>query len=59
MALAGVQHLRRHPSRGHAPRRGSGGCFRAPSGSITTLREDDYFHGHQLVSLGDTRHLDA
>jgi probable phosphoglycerate mutase len=33
--------------------------FRASSGSITTLREDDYFHGHQLVSLGDTRHLDV
>ena len=33
--------------------------FRASSGSITTLHEDDYFHGHQLVSLGDTRHLNA
>ncbi|MFF4595393.1 histidine phosphatase family protein [Amycolatopsis sp. NPDC001319] len=33
--------------------------FRAPSGSITTLREDDYFRNHQLVSLGDTRHLDG
>ncbi|MET7997830.1 hypothetical protein ABZU76_43795 [Amycolatopsis sp. NPDC005232] len=33
--------------------------FRASSGSITTLCEDDYFHGHQLVGLGDTRHLDG
>ncbi|MFD9944950.1 histidine phosphatase family protein [Nonomuraea sp. NPDC059023] len=32
--------------------------FRAPSGSITTLREDDFFHNRQVVSLGDTRHLD-
>jgi 2,3-bisphosphoglycerate-dependent phosphoglycerate mutase len=32
--------------------------FRAPSGSITTLREDDYFHNRQVVSLGDARHLD-
>ncbi|MFD9721422.1 histidine phosphatase family protein [Streptomyces sp. NPDC059076] len=31
--------------------------FRAPSGSITTLREDDFFHNRQVVSLGDTRHL--
>ncbi|MFI9048333.1 histidine phosphatase family protein [Streptomyces sp. NPDC053427] len=31
--------------------------FRAPSGSITTLREDDYFHNRQVVSLGDSRHL--
>lgn len=31
--------------------------FPVPSGSITTLCEDDYFHGRQLVSLGDTRHL--
>lgn len=31
--------------------------FRAVSGSITTLREDDYFHNRQVVSLGDTRHL--
>ncbi|MEE1743582.1 histidine phosphatase family protein [Streptomyces sp. JV184] len=30
---------------------------RAPSGSITTLREDDFFHNRQVVSLGDTRHL--
>lgn len=32
--------------------------FRVSSGSITTLREDDYFHSRQVVSLGDTRHLD-
>ncbi|WP_405187971.1 histidine phosphatase family protein [Streptomyces anulatus] len=32
--------------------------FRGPSGSITTLREDDFFHNRQVVSLGDTRHLD-
>lgn len=31
--------------------------FRAPSGSITTLREDDFFHNRTVVSLGDTRHL--
>ncbi|MES9511323.1 histidine phosphatase family protein [Streptomyces sp. NPDC000609] len=30
---------------------------RAPSGSITTLREDDFFHNRQVVGLGDTRHL--
>jgi probable phosphoglycerate mutase len=33
--------------------------FRGPSGSITLLREDDFFHNRQVVSLGDTRHLDA
>ncbi|MER5257304.1 MULTISPECIES: histidine phosphatase family protein [unclassified Streptomyces] len=33
--------------------------FRAPPGSITTLREDDFFHNRQVVSLGDTRHLDS
>ncbi|MEW1860642.1 histidine phosphatase family protein [Streptomyces sp. NPDC088194] len=32
--------------------------FRAPSGSITTLREDDFYHNRQVVSLGETRHLD-
>lgn len=32
--------------------------FRAPSGSITTLREHDFFQNRQVVSLGDTRHLD-
>ncbi|MEO3795495.1 histidine phosphatase family protein [Nonomuraea sp. B10E15] len=30
--------------------------FRAPSGSITTLREDDFYH-NRTVYLGDTRHL--
>ncbi|MGW9431339.1 histidine phosphatase family protein [Streptomyces decoyicus] len=33
--------------------------FRASSGSITTLREDDFFHNRQVVSLGDTHHLDS
>jgi probable phosphoglycerate mutase len=32
-------------------------AFRVPSGSITTLREDDFFHNRQVVGLGDTRHL--
>ena len=27
--------------------------FRVRSGSITTLREDDYFHNRQVVSLGE------
>jgi 2,3-bisphosphoglycerate-dependent phosphoglycerate mutase len=31
--------------------------FRAPSGSITTLREDDFFHNRNVVRLGDDRHL--
>lgn len=31
--------------------------FRVSSGSITTLREDDYFHNRTVVTLGDTRHL--
>ena len=31
--------------------------FRAASGSITELCEDDYFHNRQIVSLSDTRHL--
>lgn len=31
--------------------------FRATSGSITTLHEDDYFHNRQVISLSDTRHL--
>ncbi|CAM5242513.1 putative phosphoglycerate mutase [Streptomyces spiroverticillatus] len=31
--------------------------FRAPSGSITTLHEDDFFHNRQLTTLGDTAHL--
>ncbi|MEV5834224.1 histidine phosphatase family protein [Nocardia sp. NPDC052112] len=29
----------------------------AAPGSITELREDDYFHNRQVVGLGDTRHL--
>ncbi len=33
--------------------------FRAPSGSVTTLHEDDFYHSRHVVSLGDTRHLDA
>ncbi|MGW5867090.1 histidine phosphatase family protein [Streptomyces sp. NPDC055239] len=33
--------------------------FRASSGSITTLHEDDFFHNRQVVSLGDTHHLDS
>ncbi|WP_327575764.1 histidine phosphatase family protein [Streptomyces sp. NBC_00145] len=33
--------------------------FRASSGSITTLHEDDFFHNRQVVSLGDTLHLDS
>jgi probable phosphoglycerate mutase len=33
--------------------------FRAPSGNITTLCKDDFFHNRQVVSLGDTRHLDS
>jgi 2,3-bisphosphoglycerate-dependent phosphoglycerate mutase len=28
------------------------------SGSITTLKEDDYLHNRQVISLGDTSHLD-
>ncbi|KOG88131.1 histidine phosphatase family protein [Streptomyces varsoviensis] len=31
--------------------------FRAPSGSITTLHEDDFFHNRQVAALGDTSHL--
>ncbi|MFE6155311.1 hypothetical protein [Streptomyces sp. NPDC057889] len=33
--------------------------FRASSGSITTLHEDDFFHNRHVVSLGDTLHLDS
>lgn len=33
--------------------------FRVPSGSITTLREDDFFHNRTVAGLGDTRHLDS
>ncbi|MEV5675779.1 histidine phosphatase family protein [Streptomyces sp. NPDC052179] len=32
--------------------------FKAPSGSITTLHEDDFFHNRHVVCLGDARHLD-
>ncbi|RKN43784.1 histidine phosphatase family protein [Streptomyces hoynatensis] len=32
-------------------------AFRAPSGSITTLHEDDFFHNRQVLALGDSRHL--
>lgn len=31
--------------------------FRAASGSISVLREDDYFHNRQVVGVGDTDHL--
>lgn len=31
--------------------------FRASPGSITVLREDDFFHNRQVVSLADTGHL--
>ena len=30
--------------------------FRAPSGSVTTLREDDFFHNRQVAALGDMSH---
>ncbi|MEU8899533.1 histidine phosphatase family protein [Nocardia sp. NPDC048505] len=33
--------------------------FQVASGSITELREDDYFHNRQLVRLGETAHLPA
>lgn len=33
--------------------------FCAPSGSITILRQDDFFRNREVVRLGDTRHLDA
>lgn len=31
--------------------------LRVASGSITVVREDDYFHNREVVSLGDTSHL--
>lgn len=31
--------------------------FRAASGSITELAEDDFFHNRQIVQLGDVTHL--
>lgn len=33
--------------------------FRVAPGSITHLREDDYFHNRSVVSLNDTSHLDS
>lgn len=33
--------------------------FRLDAGSITHLREDDYFHNHTVVTLNDTNHLSA
>ena len=33
--------------------------FCAPSGSITRLREDDFYRNREVVRLGDTRHLDV
>ncbi|MFX0579592.1 histidine phosphatase family protein [Nocardia nepalensis] len=32
--------------------------FHAASGSITELREDDFYRNRQVVSLGEVRHLD-
>jgi probable phosphoglycerate mutase len=32
--------------------------FRSPPGSITTLRQDDYFHSREVAALADTCHLD-
>lgn len=34
-------------------------AFPVPSGSITTLREDGFFHNRAVVSVGDTAHLRA
>ena len=31
--------------------------LRCSAGSITTLKEDDYFHNRQVVRLDDTGHL--
>ncbi len=33
--------------------------FRSKPGSITTLRQDEYFHNRQVVALAETCHLDA
>ncbi len=33
--------------------------FKAPSGSITTLHEDDFHRSRVVVALGDVRHLGA
>ncbi len=32
--------------------------LRSSSGSITVLREDDFFHNRQLVSLNSVAHLE-
>ena len=32
--------------------------FRSKPGSITTLRQDDFFHNRQVAVLADTSHLD-
>lgn len=32
--------------------------FRSKPGSITTLRQDDYFHNRQVAVLADTHHLE-
>ncbi|ADG73236.1 Phosphoglycerate mutase [Cellulomonas flavigena DSM 20109] len=32
-------------------------AFPVPSGSITTLREDGFFHNRAVVTVGDVRHL--
>jgi probable phosphoglycerate mutase len=32
--------------------------FKTPSGSITTLHEDDLYRGRMVLRLGDARHLD-
>ncbi|MCZ0731169.1 histidine phosphatase family protein [Mycolicibacterium iranicum] len=32
--------------------------FRSTPGSITTLRQDDYFHNRQVASLADTQHFE-
>ncbi len=32
-------------------------AFPVPSGSITTLSEDAYFHNRAVVSVGDVSHL--
>jgi len=33
-------------------------AFAAPSGSITTLREDGFFHNRAVITVGDTSHFD-
>jgi probable phosphoglycerate mutase len=33
--------------------------FKVPSGSITTLREDDFHRSRQVIRLGSTRHLSS